>query len=321
MTRFMNVCFTLNNWTEEDKVKLVANDDIVYICYGEEVGESGTKHLQGYCEFAKQFNMKKVKLLLGDKAHVEKRMGNQKQAIDYCKKDGVFFEDGELKKQGKRNDLIDLKLAVDQGVPQINVINECGNFQQIRYVEKLFEYKPLSPEYKEKKVYWYYGGTGLGKTRAAYDMVKELKQDFWRSTLDGSKWFNGYYGQPIAILDEVRAAQYPYVSMLQILDGYEIRLPYKGGFTLWNPDVIIITSPVHPKDCYAGQMEFNDGGIDQLLRRITVIREFKPEPIPVVPTMFTKPMHYVPKTMEQQFLDEMDMELSQIDLMEEFIEE
>lgn len=303
MARFRNVCFTLNNWTEEDKVRLVANDDISYICYGEEVGESGTKHLQGYCEFTKQYGLKKVKALLGERTHVEKRKGSQKQAIDYCKKDGIFFEVGEKKEQGSRSDLEHIRESVKQGTTQIEVINQCQNFQQIRYCEKLYEYKPLSPEYKKKEVYWFWGGTGLGKTRAAYDLIKDRKLDFWRSTLDGSKWFNGYWGQPAAILDEVRAAMYPYVAMLQILDGYEMRLPYKGGFCIWNPDVIIITSPVKPEDCYKGQMDFNDGGIDQLLRRITEVREFKAPIEPTVPTMFLK------RTREDVFLEQIDEDL------------
>lgn len=287
--RARNVCFTINNPTDADKAKMIINEDITYLIFGEEVGEEGTPHFQGYCEFSKQFGLKKIKTLLGDRAHIEARKGSQKQAIDYCKKDGKFIELGELKEQGKRNDLTGLKHQVTEGKSQIEVISHCENFQQIRYVEKLFEYKPLSPEYKKREVYWFWGPTSTGKTKAAYDLVKERKQDFWVSTLSGSQWFNGYWGQPIAILDEVRAKDYPYGGMLRILDGYEVRMPYKGGFCIWNPDVVIITSPVKPEDCYNGQMEYNDGGIEQLLRRITEVREFKKEP--EVPSMFTGEMY------------------------------
>ena len=54
--RFRNVVFTINNPSaEDDKLLLEAALDksiTSYVCIGEEVGESGTKHYQGYWEFA-----------------------------------------------------------------------------------------------------------------------------------------------------------------------------------------------------------------------------------------------------------------------------
>jgi len=287
--RARNVCFTLNNYQNEDIERLVINEDIQYIIYGKEVGTEGTPHLQGYCEFTKQYGLKKIKQILGQTAHVESRRGTQTQAIDYCKKDGDFVELGEKKEQGKRKDLTELKGLVDEGKSQVEVVTNCENFQQIRYVEKLFEYKPLSTTYKKKEVYWYYGPTGTGKTKAAYELIEETKKDFWVSTLDGSKWFNGYWGQPIALLDELRAKDYPYSQLLRLLDGYEVRLPYKGGFCIWNPDIVIITTPLSPEETYRGQMEFTDGGIDQLLRRIVTVKKFEKEKPLNIPTIFESP--------------------------------
>ncbi len=88
------------------------------------------------------------------------------------------------------------------------------------------------------------------------------------------QWFDGYWGQKYAIIDEIRAKNWPYDLMLRLLDGYQVRLPIKGGFTIWKPEIIYITSPLHPRHLYKGQLEYNvDGGIDQLLRRITTITE------------------------------------------------
>ena len=42
-------CFTLNNYKKED-INIISSKVLNY-CIGEEVGESGTPHLQGYIEF------------------------------------------------------------------------------------------------------------------------------------------------------------------------------------------------------------------------------------------------------------------------------
>lgn len=81
-------CFTLNNYTNtlmeqlETKFK---EFNIDYI-FGEEVGESGTKHLQGYIECPtkirpiEKFGIKEI--------HWEKTKGTREQNITYCSKDG-----------------------------------------------------------------------------------------------------------------------------------------------------------------------------------------------------------------------------------------
>lgn len=77
-----------------------------YLVYGKEVGESGTRHLQGYLELPKRHRLSQVKALLPT-AHLEPRRGTAAQASDYCKKEGDFFEHGDVSKpeQGRRTDL------------------------------------------------------------------------------------------------------------------------------------------------------------------------------------------------------------------------
>ena len=52
MSRTRNVCFTLNNYTTADIDKGVefGTNKCTYLVYGEEIGELGTPHLQGYLE-------------------------------------------------------------------------------------------------------------------------------------------------------------------------------------------------------------------------------------------------------------------------------
>lgn len=73
---------------------------MAYIIWGREVGENGTPHLQGYCELNKQQSRKQITKIPGfAKAWTQRRhqKSSQKQAIDYCKKDGDWEEHGEPK--------------------------------------------------------------------------------------------------------------------------------------------------------------------------------------------------------------------------------
>ena len=95
-------CFTINNWTEDD-ISFLDELSCRYLCYGKEVGESGTPHLQGYVYFDNRRSVKGiVKVLRG---HVEVAKGNAEQNAAYCSKDGDFFERGDRPCQGKRTDI------------------------------------------------------------------------------------------------------------------------------------------------------------------------------------------------------------------------
>lgn len=105
-------CFTLNNYTDEDVRRLsVIGGDITYICFGKEVGDSGTPHLQGLICFSKRHRFKKVSEIVGKQAHIE-LCRNVNASIQYCKKDGDYVEVGSISTQGSRNDLEAFKAAV-----------------------------------------------------------------------------------------------------------------------------------------------------------------------------------------------------------------
>lgn len=94
-------CFTLNNYLPSDIDHLHAiGDSVDYLVFGEEVGESGTRHLQGYVCFKTNHRLAAAKtaLCLRPSIHVERKVHNSthEQAADYCKKDGHFTEYGNL---------------------------------------------------------------------------------------------------------------------------------------------------------------------------------------------------------------------------------
>jgi len=85
-------CFTLNN-PNNTILKLIEKicDERQYkYCIGEEVGESGTPHLQGYIEFPSPKTFGTIQRLLPG-AHIERAKGTRKQNLTYCKKEGKFI--------------------------------------------------------------------------------------------------------------------------------------------------------------------------------------------------------------------------------------
>lgn len=80
-------CFTLNNPTMEDISSIVPTfSPLGEFIVGEEIGDSGTPHLQGFVKFKKK--TRPAKIAFEGRAHWEKCKGNERQNTDYCQKEG-----------------------------------------------------------------------------------------------------------------------------------------------------------------------------------------------------------------------------------------
>lgn len=94
-------CFTFNNYTTSELSLIRAaldqsTDELVYIV-GEEVGESGTPHLQGYVEHTKK--IRPVEYFKWSKSiHWESARGTTRENATYCSKDGKFFTNIKMPK-------------------------------------------------------------------------------------------------------------------------------------------------------------------------------------------------------------------------------
>ena len=69
--------------------------DCAYIVCGREVGDSGTPHLQGYIYYKNAVRLSTMKEV-HPTAHWEPQRGTPQQASDYCKKEGDFYECGNI---------------------------------------------------------------------------------------------------------------------------------------------------------------------------------------------------------------------------------
>ena len=83
-------CYTLNNYTVEEHEKLQSLA-CKYHVIGEEEGESGTPHLQGFIYFASAKTFSAAKKVIGERAHIEEMKGTPTQAAEYCRKRRAAF--------------------------------------------------------------------------------------------------------------------------------------------------------------------------------------------------------------------------------------
>lgn len=265
-TRARCFCFTLNNYSETEYENLKNNINYSYIIIGKEIGKENTPHLQGYIEFDNPKSFGSLKKI-NKRIHWEIRRGNQKQAIDYCKKDNNFIELGEKKSQGQRTDLDNVKKDLDEN-KGMRHISKNYNYQCIKFSEKWLTYNENKRKNKPH-VTWIYGPSGSGKTRKAYEIIGE--NDVYEK--DTTKWWDGYDKQDYCLLDDFRGKQMEFNALLKLLDRYAYRVEFKGGFRQFESNNIIITSINHPKDAY-GFLDKKEP-LNQLIRRIDSIIKIK----------------------------------------------
>lgn len=92
MSKTRQYCFTINNpCKEEEDVLISLEDQVEYIVWGRETGESGTPHFQGYVVFKNPRTISGLKKLL-PRAHIEIAKGTPAQNEIYCKKDQDWTE-------------------------------------------------------------------------------------------------------------------------------------------------------------------------------------------------------------------------------------
>ncbi len=272
--------FTINNYTDEDYTQvcgLQEDSDYSYIVCGKEIGDDRqTPHLQGYLELSSRKRGAWLKRRLGSEGtnpHLEARKGSAIQASDYCKKEGTYFEYGTLSPpsaQGTRNDLEDIKNAIDEGASPADICE--SHFSQWVYHRRAFEeYRAMSAEARtwvpEVHVLW--GATGTGKTRYVYDKEKE---HLWIASDNQLNWFNGYHGQDAVLFDDfVGCKNNKFGFLLRLLDRYPMKVPTKGGFVNWKPRRIYITSNIEPRSWFFGVTQEQQ---DALRRRMTNVTHF-----------------------------------------------
>lgn len=260
-------CFTLNNWTTEEYEQIKRRHGGIYIVVGQELGESGTPHLQGFVSYSVRRTLQRVKKLLGNRIHLEPARGTPAQAAEYCKKEGNYWEDGNLPTgQGHRSDLEELRTLLSTRVPLRTIADQqFGNF--IRYQRGIMAARMLyaDPRTWNTDVYVYWGPTGTGKTKKAWADAPSAYVH------PGGPWFDGYDGHDDVIFDDFGGSEFKLTYLLKLLDRYPMKVPIKGGFVEWVPKRIFITSNLDPRTWFPNAHEEH---VAALRRRFTQVLHF-----------------------------------------------
>jgi len=144
MSQFRNVCFT-----SFDCDKKYSDDRIKYlIAQKEKCPSTGKLHMQGYVEFDRPLRMGQIKSILGE-CHIERRKGNQQQAIKYCQKIAsraephYSIEMGQPGEQGARTDLEAMNEMALSGANIVDIVAEHPT--SLRYVNNIVRLQSFLP--------------------------------------------------------------------------------------------------------------------------------------------------------------------------------
>jgi len=243
----------------------------------QERGASGTLHLQIYGETKyRKYHSEMREQFPG--IHWETRKGKESQAREYAlgkdrhgnAKAGwikVVIDKGEHSDnyQGKRSDLEEIRDLLKNGdVSTVkDAMDEVKSMQGLAFAKEWIASHAPPPRTAPPKVFWLYGTTGTGKTRAVYDFASASSLELWRMPSSGS-YFQGYIGQQIALFDDFRAGRLPFTELLELTDRYAPIANVKYGQCWFMPDWIIFTSAKSIAETFAGESE----DLGQLVRRI-----------------------------------------------------
>lgn len=266
--RSRNWCFTDFEIVDFGTMYKTHKDIIRYICWGEETCPKTKKtHLQGWIQMMNPKDFGVIKRLLGAKTHIECAKGSEFENDKYCKKEGKYISHGKFKSQGQRSDLEDIKKTLENGGTMLNIANSHFS-DYIRYhsgFEKFVQLvqKESTRAFRNVHVTVHTGTTGTGKTRRAV----EADADHYMIRGDDLQWFDGYTGEKTLIIDEY-SNQVPITKLLSLLDGYQLRLPIKGGFTYaqWNKVYITTNLELLHTQAKSEHYEALERRIDEVLQ-------------------------------------------------------
>lgn len=266
-------CFTINNWTDKDYEGVVAlKDEARYLIFGKEIGEKGTPHIQGYVYFENAKSLKRMKKYL-PRANLSERYedSSPQNCSNYCKKGeqtkeewnqfkekGVnwgknadFEEYGQIKQQGKRVDLDEVKNDILNGkdIDDICIEEPIIYHQYGRTLEKIQDIVLRRQTRTElTRGIWVYGASGNGKSELAYKNYSHKNAYIWKKE---KEWQDGYRQQPLVIIDEFRG-QLPFWRLLELCDKWtNCWVERRGKEAMpFTSSLVVITSALRPEEIY-----------------------------------------------------------------------
>jgi hypothetical protein len=226
-----HICFTLFDYPADGQL-VWPEEKVRYAVWQEERGgETGRAHLQGYVEFVGPLSFKAVKDIIGRTAHLEIRRGTRDEARQYCRKEetrvaGPWEFGIWISGQGHRSDVDFIMDSLLAGKKERDILleNPKAWFKNHKGIPKAKCLLASNTRRSKPQVHVFLGDPGSGKSLAARHLAPEA---FQRSP---GAWWDGYDGEPDAIIDEIDKQELPLAQFLLVADASDAKLPVKGSF-------------------------------------------------------------------------------------------
>lgn len=229
-----------------------------------ERANSGFLHWQIVISCQRKLRLGGVKSIFGTSCHAEPTRSNA--AINYVWKDDTSIANTRFELGSRK-----INRSDDQDWESIRNDAKCGQLDNIPPDIYIRCYNQLSriaadnlePIAQEREIFCYWGQTGAGKSRRAWEEAglhaypKDPRSKFWC----------GYRSHEHVVLDEFRGG-IDISHMLRWCDRYPVLIEVKGGARALTAKKIWITSNLHPREWYP---ELDQETKDALLRRMTIV--------------------------------------------------
>lgn len=228
-----------------------------------ETGASGYVHWQLVVAFKRKQSIARVKELFGSECHAE--LSRTAAANEYVWKESTAVRGTRFEFGGKPFDRSSREcwesiweLAKSGDLESIEAQVRVQNYRTLRAIAADF----ARPVGVVRIVYVYWGATGTGKSRAAWERAGEGA--YCKDPM--SKFWCGYQGQRAVVIDEFRGG-ISISHMLRWLDRYPVNVEIKGSSVPLVAERIWITSNLPPRAWYP---ELDVETYRALERRLTI---------------------------------------------------
>lgn len=260
-------------------------EKLQYLIYQrEQCPTTNRKHWQGYCIVRKPTKIPGLQSVLGiGKSWCRIPDGNHEQCVIYCSKPETRLSDPVIQGtgpvgRGHRTDLDDYREAVINGADERTLfedhISVHAKYTGLkRRIQEAYDLVPKRDGSTMPEVQVYWGPTGTGKTRKAWEENPGayMLRDY--GNISGATLWTGYAGESTVIIDEFYGWA-KWHELLGWLDRYPCQVRVHMGMVSLTATKFIITSNTHPEQWYHKIIEEGKVKYETLRRRITNITHF-----------------------------------------------
>lgn len=294
-TRSRKWFLTINNPVEHGytheyiKSTLQGMKAVIYWCLCDEIGKNETYHTHVFLMGNNGILFSTVKKRF-PKAHIDYCRGTATENRDYIRKEGkykgtskeetnikeTFEESGDcpVERQGQRNDLLDLYDMIKGGMDNYEILENDPTYMmhldKIERCRQIVKEKEYRNKYREMEVEYWFGKTGMGKTRTI--MERYGYENVFRITSYRNP-FDNYRGQDVIVFEEFHDS-FLIQEMLTLLDGYPLDLPCRYANKVACFTKVFILSNIDLRDQYMFVQRESRETWNAFIRRIHAVKEF-----------------------------------------------